>query len=257
MGHEGHDIWRHFHHPRKTGWSSDIIDAARANAKQERRFAEAFIRARSLDKPSAKRFVEKTPENTLRVAYIQKLFPQARFIAIHRDPCAVVNSLIQGWRDPDGRFRSYFVPERLDIPTYPHAHRWCFSLIPGWRELVNSPIPRIALRQWETFVKALNEARSRLDPDQFSEIYLEDLRASPGLVLKGLEEKLALSISAVCLQEMSERTGTRVNSVSSGQEESWRNLNRTEIEDLLPQISELAPLIGFEVDSTTGLTIRL
>ncbi|TKV67265.1 sulfotransferase [Marinobacter panjinensis] len=35
----------------------------------------------------------------MRIEYILKVFPDAQFVVIHRAPCAVINSFINGWRD--------------------------------------------------------------------------------------------------------------------------------------------------------------
>jgi hypothetical protein len=252
LGHEGHDMWRFFHHPRKTGWSSDVIDPARADAKTERRFIEAFIRARTPDKPDAARFVEKTLDTTLRVEYVLKLFPDALFVAVHRDPCAVVNSIIDGWNDPEGRFRAYFVPEKLNIPDYPHKHRWCFTLIPGWRDLVSKPIPQIALRQWKTYMRSLGAARSIIPPERLVEIRLNELLESPERTIHMLAQRLDLSMPASVMRDMLERAKVRVNSSTDGPQTGWRDRNRKAIEPLLARIAENAAYAGYAVDPVTG-----
>ena len=167
---EGHDLWRAYHHPRYGGWKSDAVGSGELGLG-ERRFAGAFLRSYF----SEARFVEKTPENSFRVPYILDLFPDARFLVVRRDPLATMRSLINAWRDPTGRFRSYYVPEELRIPDYPHSRQWCFALIEGWRELRSSPIPEIAGAQWSAFADALREARGRVASGRWMEIRLEDL----------------------------------------------------------------------------------
>ncbi|MDL0429765.1 sulfotransferase [Marinobacter sp. TBZ242] len=256
MPHEGHDIWRHFHHPRKTGWDSDVIDAKRAHPSRERRYAEAFIRARSPDKPQAVRFIEKTPDNALRIQYILKIFPDAQFVVIHRDPCAVINSFINGWRDPGGRFRAYFVPETLNIPDYGFDRRWCFTLIPGWRDLVNSTVPVIAFRQWSEYVRAIASARDTVPDSKYSEIFLEDIQHHPEQVLDHLANKLELNMSSELKARMAELARININSFADTSDVGSADKNRREISELLPEISTLAPLIGFDVNSATGEVFR-
>jgi hypothetical protein len=251
LGHEGHDIWRRFHHPRKRNWSSDVIEPERAMPGRERRFAEAFIRARANDKPHAQRFVEKTPENSLRVPYVLKLFPDAQFVAIHRNPCAVVSSYIDGWKDPEGRFRAYYVPERLTIPDYPHSRRWCFALIPGWRELTGAPIAEIAFRQWATYVEALASARSALDDRQLEEICLDDLVESPHRALRQIADALDLDGTPEWVDAAAALARTRVNSMAKDARD-WHERNPREMQRLLPEIARLAPSIGYSVDPGTG-----
>ena len=232
-----------------------MIEPDRASPSRERRFAEAYISARCVDKPHAKRFVEKTPDNALRIGYILKVFPDARFVAIHRDPCAVVNSYIDGWNDPQGRFRAYYVPERLNIPDYPYERRWCFTLIPGWRGLTNAQIPEISLRQWATYMEALAEARAALPGARLVELHLEDLVASPGAALGSLADALDLDPLPEWLRAAGELGRTRVNSIAHD-ERDWRHRNPDAMRPLLPEIARLAPLIGYRVDPETGETSR-
>ena len=252
LGHEGHDMWRFFHHPRKTGWSSDVIDPARANPKTERRYIEAFIRARTHEKPDAARFVEKTLDTTLRIKYVLKLFPDAMFVAVHRNPCAVVNSIIDGWKEPEGRFRAYFVPERLSIPDYPHKHRWCFTLIPGWRDLVSKPIPQIAFRQWRSYARSLGAARTIIPQERLTEIRLNDLTDSPERTIRMLAQRLDLQMPVHVMKDMLERAKVRVNSSTDGPQADWRERNRAAIEPLLPRIAESAGNVGYSVNPVTG-----
>jgi hypothetical protein len=168
-----------------------------------------------------------------------------------------VNSLIDGWRDPDGRFRAYFVPEQLSIPGYPHSRRWCFTLIPGWRDLVSTPIPQIALRQWAEYAKAIARVRAMLPKSQFSEIFLNELRASPAPVIEQLAGEFELELSPTLLNEMCDLTKVNVNSFSDNTETAWRSRNRAEIEALLPEIATLAPCVGYEIDPVTGFAAQM
>lgn len=256
MGHEGHNIWRRFHHPRKTGWDSDVIDPNRALPALERRFAEAYIRARTHHKPAAGRLVEKTPDNTLRTDYVLRVFPDARFVSIVRDPCSVVSSYIDGWRDPDGRFRAYYVPVKLRIPGYAPERRWCSTLIPGWRELTDEPIPEIAFRQWETYVDAICQARADLGPEHLLEVRLEDLKERPEDTLRRVLSHLGLRVDETILADMVSLADTRVNAFSGHTARKWQEINGEEITALLPRISKTARKIGYHVDPNTGETCR-
>lgn len=176
---EGHDIWRAYHHPRYGGWRSDEVGAG-ALGRGERRFVGAFLRSYF----GESRFVEKTPENSFRVPYLLDLFPDARFLVVRRSPVATIRSIINGWRDPEGRFRSYFVPDELRIPGYPHRHQWCFGLIEGWRDLTAATIPEIACAQWAAFADALAEAKEGVSDGRWMEIRLEDWLDQPDAIAR-------------------------------------------------------------------------
>jgi hypothetical protein len=177
LGHEGHNIWRLYHHPRRHGWRSDEVGAGDV-ARGERRCVYAYFQA----KLGERRFVEKTPCNCFRIPYLLTLFPSARFLVVHRNPQPVLRSLISGWKDPGGRFRNYYLPIRLSIPGYEHQRRWCFTLVPGWRDMIDRPIADIAVHQWSEYVDAIVKGRRIVPEGQWLEIHLEDLIASPPVV---------------------------------------------------------------------------
>jgi len=88
-------------------------------------------------------FLEKTPRNALNIAFLLTVFPQARFIFLHRDPRGNIASIIEGWQT--GADTGQFVTYR-DLPGRPGP--WCFLLPPGWQALGNASLAEIAAFQW-------------------------------------------------------------------------------------------------------------
>ncbi|MFN2507471.1 MAG: sulfotransferase [Chthoniobacterales bacterium] len=251
IGREGHDIWRMYHHPRYSGWQSDSIGPG-AIKRGERRFVYAFLYAYA----GARRFVEKTPENSLRVPYLLELFPDALFVVVWRNPCDVISSLINGWRHPRGRFRSYFVPEDLHIPDYPHRRQWCFALVKGWRDYRASPIPEIAFAQWAQPTEALLAARALVPAAQWHEMFLEDLIAAPRETLVGLCRFTGLEMEEHLGTELAKLLRTPANALTPARNEKWRTDNEQCILELLPRIVPLAGRIGYRVDPQSGSCTR-
>src|SRR5690606_26533588 len=101
------------------------------------------------------RMLEKTPKNALRIPLLREVFPDARFIYLHRDPRQVLGSMLDGWQS--GGFRTY--------PALPgwQGPAWSFLLVPGWRDLSGQPLEDIVAAQW---------ART-------SQVLLDDLDALP------------------------------------------------------------------------------
>ena len=113
------------------------LDAARALGRLAARLAP----------PRAPiRLLEKTPENCLRLPFLQALFPDARVLFLTRDGRANVHSLLEGWRHPV-LFPGYRTPIPVTSPGQTRG-RWAFTLIPGWRDLVDRPLVEICARQW-------------------------------------------------------------------------------------------------------------
>ncbi len=93
------------------------------------------------------RMLEKTPKNALRIPFLCKVFPEARFIYLHRDPRQVLGSMMDGWLS--GGFITY--------PQLPEwvGPSWSFLLTPGWRELIGKPLGDIVSAQWQTTTRIL------------------------------------------------------------------------------------------------------
>ena len=258
---EGHDLWRAFHHPRYAGWQSDRVEAGSVRPL-ERRFASAYLGA-YFDEA---RFVEKTPENAFRVPYLLDLFPDAHFVAVWRNPCDVINSLIKGWRQPDGRFRSYFVPDELAIPGYAPTRQWCFALIEGWRDLRTSPIPEIAFAQWRSAAEALTSARDRVPAGRWSDIYLEDWLATPEDELARLLARLEVARHPRLDTALQRGIDEPANSLTTDPTPAepglaasrWQAENPSELQPLLARIAETTATLGlgYDVDPESGVVTR-
>ncbi|MGA8219356.1 MAG: sulfotransferase [Solirubrobacterales bacterium] len=244
---EGHDVWRAFHHPRWSGWSSDAIGAGSVRPG-ERRFVNAYFYAHL----GPCRLVEKTPENALRVPYLLELFPDATFVAVRRNPCEVISSLINGWRDPAGRFRTYYVPAELHIPGHAQTRMWCFSLIDGWRNYATRTIPEIAFAQWDQLNEALDGARPLVDPSRWVDLRIEDLIEHPEATTSSLCRALGILVEPAMLEALRELRESPVNALSPPQAKKWRADNAAELQELLPRVAERAADRGYLIDPRTG-----
>jgi hypothetical protein len=241
---EGHDLWRAFHHPRYRQWTSDEVATGEV-CFGERRFVSAYLKSYF----DQQRFVEKTPENAFRVGYILDLFPDARFVVVRRDPLKVIRSLIAGWRDPNGRFRSYFVPEDLTIPDYPHRRRWCFALVEGWRDLRSASIPEIAFAQWTAYVESIERARKLVKQDRWLDIYLEDLLESPINTAAKLCEFSDVGFDRTLEREVHELVARPVYALSNSSPAGLDAGRDPEIRELLPRVQARAVQSGYEIEN--------
>lgn len=92
------------------------------------------------------RFLEKTPKNSLRVRFLNKVFPDAIFVHLVRDPKDNISSIIEGWRS------GHFI-------TYPHLpgfnNKWSYLLPPNWQALKGKPVEQIATFQWQAANQAI------------------------------------------------------------------------------------------------------
>lgn len=117
------------------------------------------------------RMLEKTPKNALRIPFLRAVFPEARFVFLHRDPRQVLGSMIDGWQS--GKFRMYAqLPGWTGLP-------WSFLLVPGWRELIGKPLDEIVAAQWERTTAILLDDLQALDPGDWIAADYDRLLADP------------------------------------------------------------------------------
>jgi hypothetical protein len=152
MGFENHGIetdipylhpeTRNYESNRLTDAPPDIIAAVRRwFARQlKNRAGELFLNTEENERLRAVRFLEKTPKNALRIPFLKKVFPNALFIFLYRDPRQNISSMLEGWRSK--RFLAY-----RDMPGWPYRE-WRFLLPPGWQTLAERPLAEIAAHQW-------------------------------------------------------------------------------------------------------------
>ena len=238
---EGHILWDAYHHPRDRGWDSDARGADDV-LDREREYVycaiRLFVRGR--------RFVDKTPANSLRIPYLDALFPDASFVFLRRRAADNVNSLIEAWRARP-RFVRYELPERLDGLGPLSGNLWSLVLVPGWRALTAAPLEEICARQYTACNDAALDARAAIDPARWIDVSYEDLVASPVDEVARLYERLDVELT----ESAADFAGRLVASPSPTtltppRPEKWREQNLEAIERILPLVRETERRLGYE-----------
>ncbi len=93
------------------------------------------------------RMLEKTPKNSLRIPFLQHIFPEGVFVYLYRDPREVMSSMIEAWQS--GRFRTY-----PDLPGW-QGPPWSLLLTPGWQSVSGRSLGEVIAHQWETTTRLL------------------------------------------------------------------------------------------------------
>ncbi len=93
---ETHDFWAALHPPLQRNWESHEIPEENACDKDRMYISWYFY-----SQTGKKRIVDKNNQNGLSVPYLYRLFPDAHFVYIKRNPGDNINSLIQGWNKDD------------------------------------------------------------------------------------------------------------------------------------------------------------
>lgn len=178
IGHESHALIEGLRglHPAHRDFASNRLDAEAATPpvidELRRRFlAELRDRDGRPPAPARVRMLEKTPKNALRVPFLARLFPEAQFVYLHRDPRQTLSSMIEAWQS--GRFRTY--PQ---LPGWGEP-KWSLLLVPGWRALVGRPLPEIVAAQWETTTRTLLDDLEALPAERCHVARYDALLADP------------------------------------------------------------------------------
>ena len=234
---EGHILWDEFHHPRDHGWSSDAV-APGEIAGREREYLYLAIRLFA----RGGRFVDKTPANCLRVAYLEALFPDATFVFLRRRGAENVSSLMEGWRARP-RFVRYRLPEPLTGLGELDGERWSFVLVPGWRDLRAASLEEICAHQYVECNRAVLDARAT--SAAWVDLAYEDLVTSPTEELRRVYDELGLSFGEA-VERFARELATRRSATSltaPGREAQRRN--EAAVERVAPRIEAVERRLGY------------
>jgi hypothetical protein len=188
--------------------------------------------------------LEKTPENCLRLPFLEAIFPDMRVIYLIRDGRANVNSLIEGWRQPH-LFSGYQIPGGVQIPGDTRG-RWAFTLIPGWHKLRDRPLAEVCAWQWICCNQAvLTHRQQSFGKIPYLTIRYEDLISKPGEILPLLAEFLDQPYNGP-FRNFAESL-PEINITSQPDPEKWRKQSEHEIMSILPLISEMMQRLGYDV----------
>ncbi len=241
---EGHILWDPFHpKPRDSDAlaAADVTDRERAYVHWAIRL---FVRGR--------RLVDKTPENCLRIPYLDALFPDARFVFLRRRAADNVNSLIEGWRARP-RFVTHRLPVPLEASDLPDPQLWSFALFPGWPDVVSAPLEEICAVQYVVCNEAVLSARERMDEARWLDIAYEELVASPEAEIRRLFESLDVPFTpkvAASAESLDRKvSATALTPPKAGK---WREQNAEALARVLPLVAETERRLGYDVAESTA-----
>ncbi len=259
-GDETNYLWQQGH----VDTPHDVLTAADATPRTGNRVRRAFARlARAAD---SKWVVEKTCANSLRVEYIHKILPKAKFIFLVRDGRDVTLSAEKCWlgkRDPTMLLRRSAQLPLRDLPSYGfrfvcrRARRllgrtssrttWGPRVI-GLDELVRTrPLDEVCALQWQRSVETAQTMLSQLPTECVHKVRYEDVVLDPEPALAEVMRFLQMDFPA------SARTQA-VAGVFSGSAGRWRREMSAEQQHRIGRLlgPTLAPF-GYETISAAGV----
>jgi hypothetical protein len=238
---EGHLLWNVFHGDDLTvaGPTASGLDAV---APGERRALPWMIHRIAGDR----RYLDKTPRNSLRVPYLLDLFPDASFVFLARDGRATVSSLMNAWREAGGMFPGRRAPVPIRIEGY-HGDRWKFVAPPGWQSYASGhTLAEVCAFQWTACMEAILDARHLVDDDRWVQATYEGLTSSPVEETSRLLERLGLPLDDDVLDHARTLDREVTKATSAPRPDKWRDENGPQIERILPLIAPTMRRLGYE-----------
>lgn len=183
-------------HPAARGFESNRLTAGAATAQVVAELRRRFLlqlrdRDSRLPVRMPLRMLEKTPKNALRLPFLRRVFPDAHFVYLHRDPRQTLSSMIEAWQS--GRFRTYpRLPGWTGMP-------WSLLLVPGWCDLIGRPVHEIVAAQWRITNEILLEDFETLPVDRRHVVaygaLLRDPQHETGRLCRELDLRWDLTLS--------------------------------------------------------------
>lgn len=184
----------------------------------------------------ATRFLNKNPDNSVRIRYLNKLFPDAFFIHIVRDGRAVCSSLLKS-RDLASAF---FGSE--------HRHAKSATKVQGWDEISavwdEQPVAGSGML-WRAIMDTIERDRQAVDPSRFLEIRYEDFVTEPFNSLQRMATFCQLRWDTEIEMIMAEQAAALQ---LGGRNEAWKKrLTADDVDRLLTVIGPTMRAYGYAI----------
>ena len=246
FGWEIPEFWENLWGPQSCNWESHAAGAEHARPEHRdaalRYFFARLGRGRVLDK---------TCINVLRIPYLYRLFPKARFIYLYRDGRDNVSSLMEGWRH-DGHFglSKLLGPFRGDVSiNNGEFTEWSFFLPPGWRAYNNAPLEDVCAFQWLSANRMALDASTGVPSGQWLPLRYEDIFDRPVELFRKVFEWLDLPFDEAVRARCAGLADAPTSIVKGApKKQKWKEHNPEAIERILPLISPLMLELGYDQD---------
>lgn len=200
---------------------ADLIDS------NGNRYAQLPVHSR----PNEVRFLEKTPKNALRIPFILKAFPDARFIFLFRDARQNISSLLDSWRS-----RGYVTYSQL--PGWPTDRPWSHLLIPGWQDLAGRSLAEVVTQQWLVTNRTILEDLSELPGERWCAVDYDSLLANTADELERLCSFAQIIFGPRMRQVAARPLKPSKYTLTPPQPGKWKK-NAAELEPVIPATEEL------------------
>lgn len=254
--HEPRSVWR----CADPGRSDDESDESDATEEVVRYVRKRFLKYQS--QHGGRQIMEKTPSNVLRVPFVHRIFPEAKYLYVTRNALSCISSAELKWQTKKTKTWSNLRRSLTDAPlSQIHYYAGAFlshmvvrKLVKSKRVLVSGPRYkgmdrdlkeqgplRVIARQWARGNRKAREDLAKLgNVTSVCTFRYEDLIQDPASVLSRLYRHCELSCDDNAI-----RAATKM--IDPGRQEKWMQLDRDELRAIIPEIRDEMRFYGYEI----------
>ena len=268
---EPRTLWRYADPAR----SHDEFDERDVTEKVGRYIRGRFLKYQA--RHGNRQVMENTPSNVLRVPFVHKIFPDAIYLFIIRNPFSCISSIEIKWHrtktwtgllrtladTPEMQLHYYageFLRHMILKKVAPNTCRTIYG--PRYRgiqqDLRDHGLLRVIARQWARGNRRARQDLAKLGPGRVHTFRYEDLIQDPGGVVKRIYDHCGLTCDDQIVQAAKEM-------VDPGRQQKWLRLDPEELASVTSEIREEMEFYDYEIppslmpqrDAQPGVTTEM
>jgi hypothetical protein len=244
---EPRTLWRYADPARR----HDESDESDATEKVIRYIRGRFLKYQS--RHGDRQIMENTPSNVLRVPFVYKIFPEATYLYITRNPLSCISSIEFKWHQtktwaglrrtladaPMTQLHYYagdFIRHMIvrNVTIYGPRYKGIDQDVKDYGHL------RVIARQWARCNRKAREDLVKLGDGRVFSFRYEDLIQDPECVVRRIYDHCGLTCDDNILRTAKEM-------VDPGRQEKWLRLDREALKAIVPEIQEEMEFHGYGI----------
>lgn len=170
------------------------------------------------------RFLEKTPKNALRIPFFNRVFPDAKWIYLWREPRGNISSIMEAWRA--GRWQTYPRLEGFALP-------WSLLLPQGWQMMKGKSLEEVAAFQWSATNSTLLDDLAMLPAARWTVIDYDSFILDPIRTIKRVCRFAELEYDEGLFGRLSRPLPAAKHTLTPADPQKWKR-NEAAVRSILP-----------------------
>jgi hypothetical protein len=183
---------------------------------------------------AAARLLEKTPKNALRVPFLLEVFPDARFVFLHREVRANLGSMMEAWRA--GGWVTYRQLAGWKGP-------WSLLLPPGYEQLRDRPLEEVVAFQWRVANETILDDLASIPRERWTTVRYENLIGDPAKEVARLLEFAGLDMDPQLAAYLAKPLPLSRHTKTPPRPDKWKQ-DAAEIERVVPGLEAIGARLG-------------